>query len=90
MVSLRADGRSPLVDLVAEVIEDIGTQMEEINREAGPLPLVRAFHDDSSRSLRSHQRDRHTEPQGGVPPRLGVPKGACSLRGDSTRGQAPL
>ena len=24
---------------------DIRTQTEEINREAGPLPLVRAFHD---------------------------------------------
>lgn len=49
------------MDLVAKVNEDIGTQMEEINREASPLPLVRAFHDASLRSLSSHQRDRHTK-----------------------------
>ena len=55
--------------MVVEVIEEIVTQMEEVNGEAGPLPLVRVFHDGSSRSLRSHQRDRHTEPQGRVTPR---------------------
>ena len=43
MVSLPVDGRCPLVNLVAEVIEDIGIQMEEINRETGQFPLVRVF-----------------------------------------------
>ena len=35
-------------------------------------------------------RDRRAEPRGGVTPRLGVPKGVCPLRGDSTRGLGPL
>jgi len=39
MVSLRAGREIPLVDLVAEVIEDIVTQMEEINGEAFSQPV---------------------------------------------------
>jgi len=35
-------------------------------------------------------RDGRAEPGGGVTPRLAVPKGVCPLRGDSTRGLAPL
>ena len=43
MVSLSVDGKCPLVDLVAEVIEDIATQMKKIHGETGPLPLVRVL-----------------------------------------------
>ena len=40
--------------------------------------------------VREGGRDRRAEPRGGVTPRLGVPKGVCPLRGDSTRGLGPL
>jgi hypothetical protein len=54
------------------------------------LFLTRIIHDGSSRNRAVAKRDRRAEPGGGVTPRLGVPKGVCPLRGDSTRGLAPL
>ena len=52
--------------------------------------LTHIIHDGSSRSRAVARRDGRAEPRGGVTPRLGVPKGVCPLRGDSTRGLAPL
>ena len=66
----------------------------------GALFLARIIHDGSSSPSLTlpHSmgegwvggRDRRAEPRGGVTLRLGVPKGVCPLRGDSTRGLAPL
>ena len=62
--------------------------------------LARIIHDGSSSPtqpspilwgrVREGGRDGRAEPGGGVTLRLGVPKGVCPLRGDSTRGPAPL
>jgi hypothetical protein len=48
------------------------------------------IHEGSWRTRRDGKRDGRAEPRGGVIPRLGVPKGVCPLRGDSTRGPGPL
>src|SRR5438093_6469233 len=52
--------------------------------------LARIIHDGSSRNCAVATRDRRAEPRGGATPRLGVPKGMHSRRGDFTRGPAPL
>jgi len=52
--------------------------------------LARSIHDGSSRNRAVAKRDGRAESRGGVTPRLGVPKGVRPLRGDSTRGWAPL
>ena len=62
--------------------------------------LTRIIHDGSSPPIHPSPhsmgegwvggRDGRAEPGGGVTSRLGVPKGVCPLRGDSTRGLAPL
>jgi hypothetical protein len=54
------------------------------------MKLARIIHDGSLRNRAVDERDRRAEPRGGATHRLGVPKGVCPLRGDSTRGAGPL
>jgi hypothetical protein len=54
------------------------------------MKLARIILDGPLRNRAVDERDRRAEPRGVVKPRLGVPKGVCPLRGDSTRGLAPL
>src|SRR5713101_402579 len=51
--------------------------------------LARIIHDGSSRNCAVATRDGRAESRGGATPRLGVPKGVRSLRGDFRRGLAP-
>jgi len=54
------------------------------------MQLARIIHEGSSRNRQDGKRDGRAEPRGVVLPRLGVPKGVRPLRGDFTRGLAPL
>jgi hypothetical protein len=69
-----------------------GTHLTVIHKQKvnPPSASARIIHDGSSRNRAVATRDRRAEPRGGVMPRLGVPKRGCPLRGDSTRGLAPL
>jgi hypothetical protein len=66
----------------------VGQEMEIL--QVGKAGLAHIIHDGSWRNRAVSTRDRRAEPRGGVTLRLGVPKGVCPLRGDSTRGLAPL
>ena len=54
------------------------------------MVTARIIHDGSSRNRAVAKRDRCAELRGGAIPRLGIPKGVCPLRGNSTRGLAPF
>jgi len=54
------------------------------------MNLARIIHDGSLRNRAVEERDRRAGLRGVVTSSLGVPKGVCPLRGNSTRGLVPL